>query len=468
MTRIEKSNRAISIFAVCVDAFIINLLFLAFRFIWLQYQEPIIVGGSLALMLLSLTVSYVISTLFSGVALYSRRVRSDQIVRQTIGGMIVFITMWLGISSLFEINIGLNRPMALYFLTTTVIVTILRVSLSSILKHLRTYGRNRCNVIYVGSGSSLFELYNEMGLNLATGYNVVGYFANEHSESFDKVCKYLGKSNDVVRYLSEHAVDRVYCGLPSVDSKIITPIINYCEGHLIRFYSVPNFRNYCHRRVSLEMFSNVPLLTIRQEPLGLPINRYAKRIFDIFFSLCFLLTAFIPIFLIAGLLIKLSSPGPIFFKQKRHGLDGKEFYMYKFRSMRVNAQADSLQASADDPRKTKWGDFMRRTSIDELPQFINVLLGHMSVVGPRPHMVKHTEEYSELIDSYMVRHFIKPGVTGWAQVTGFRGETRELSEMEGRVNADIWYMEHWTFVLDMYIIYKTVANVVGRKDIKAF
>ena len=135
--------------------------------------------------------------------------------------------------------------------------------------------------------------------------------------------------------------------------------------------------------------------------------------------------------------------------------------------MKVNKESDILQATANDPRKTKFGDFIRRTNIDELPQFINVLLGDMSIVGPRPHMLKHTEEYSCIINKYMVRHFVKPGITGWAQVTGFRGETREVEDMEGRVKADIWYIEHWSFLLDLYIIYRTIANTI-RKDKKAY
>lgn len=158
-------------------------------------------------------------------------------------------------------------------------------------------------------------------------------------------------------------------------------------------------------------------------------------------------------------------PGPIFFRQKRNGLNDKEFYCYKFRSMKVNAEADTLQATKDDPRKTRWGNIMRKTNIDELPQFINVLLGDMSIVGPRPHMLKHTEEYSKLINKYMVRHFVKPGITGWSQVTGYRGETKELKDMEGRVIGDIWYIEHWSFWLDIYIIYKTVRNAIhGEKN----
>ena len=215
----------------------------------------------------------------------------------------------------------------------------------------------------------------------------------------------------------------------------------------------------------LELIGSVPVLDIRQEPLAQPENRLAKRLFDIVFSLLFLCTIFPIIFIIIGLAIKITSPGPIFFKQKRIGEEIKEFWCYKFRSMRVNKDSDKVQATLNDPRKTRLGNFMRKTSIDELPQFINVLLGDMSVVGPRPHMLKHTEEYSKLIDKYMVRHLVKPGITGWAQVTGFRGETKELWQMEGRVERDIWYLEHWTFMLDLYIIYKTVKNAVkGEKE----
>ena len=159
---------------------------------------------------------------------------------------------------------------------------------------------------------------------------------------------------------------------------------------------------------------------------------------------------------VIAMIIKRQSPGPILFRQARTGLDGKTFILLKFRSMHVNAEADRLQATKDDPRKFPFGDWMRRTNVDELPQFWNVLKGEMSIVGPRPHMLAHTAFYSEQIDKYMVRHFVKPGLTGWAQVTGYRGETSELWQMEGRVKRDIWYMEHWSFWLDLRIIWKTI------------
>lgn len=316
-------------------------------------------------------------------------------------------------------------------------------------------------VVLVGSTSNNRALYKELVCMPYLGYKVLGYFDHEPNGLVASECKYLGKPEDVIDFLSTHRdVHELYCCLPSRDYGVIVKIVNYCQNNLVRFYSVPNVRNYLHHRMYFNMLGDVPYLSFYREPLTIPINRVIKRLFDIGFSLCFLCTLFIPILIIVTIITKLTMPGPVFFRQKRNGLNDKEFYCLKFRSMKVNDQADTLQATKDDPRKTKWGEIMRKTNIDELPQFINVLLGQMSVVGPRPHMLKHTEEYSKLIDKYMVRHFVKPGVTGWSQVTGFRGETKELSQMEGRVKGDIWYIEHWSFGLDLYIIYKTLANAI--------
>lgn len=266
--------------------------------------------------------------------------------------------------------------------------------------------------------------------------------------------------------LKEHSnVHELYCSLPSRFSEEILEVIRYCEHHFIHFYSMPNVSNYLHHRMHLKVLGDVPYLSLYNEPLSLIENRLIKRTFDVVVSLTFLCTLFPIILAVVAIVTKTTMPGPLFFRQKRTGLNGKEFYCLKFRSMKVNKDADKLQATKNDPRKTKWGNIMRKTNIDELPQFINVLLGQMSIVGPRPHMVKHTNDYSKLIDNYMVRHYIKPGITGWSQMNGFRGETKYLSQMEGRVAGDIWYLEHWSVWLDIYIMYKTVANViVGDKQ----
>ena len=197
--------------------------------------------------------------------------------------------------------------------------------------------------------------------------------------------------------LKEHSnVHELYCCLPSRFSEEILEVIRYCEHHFIHFYSMPNVSNYLHHRMHLKVLGDVPYLSLYNEPLSLIENRLIKRTFDVVVSLTFLCTLFPIILAVVAIVTKTTMPGPLFFRQKRTGLNGKEFYCLKFRSMKVNKDADKLQATKNDPRKTKWGNIMRKTNIDELPQFINVLLGQMSIVGPRPHMVKHTNDYSKL------------------------------------------------------------------------
>lgn len=288
------------------------------------------------------------------------------------------------------------------------------------------------------------------------GYNIVGYFDNEPVED---VPSYSGSIDTLEHFLNDHSVDEMYCAMPENEQGDLQSMINLAERNAIDFYYVPQLSKYISRRFEIETLGVVPVLSVRPHPLNNPLNQFIKRTFDLFFSSLVLLFSpivFIPI----AIGIKLSSPGPVFFKQERTGYRGRSFLCYKFRSMRVNDKSDSLQATKDDPRKTKFGNFLRKSSLDELPQFINVFMGDMSIVGPRPHMVQQTKEYSELIDKYMLRHTIKPGITGWAQVNGFRGPTDELWKMEKRVELDVWYAENWNFMLDMKIMFLTVFNAI--------
>ncbi|MCR5003942.1 MAG: exopolysaccharide biosynthesis polyprenyl glycosylphosphotransferase [Bacteroidales bacterium] len=224
---------------------------------------------------------------------------------------------------------------------------------------------------------------------------------------------------------------------------------------------------YIRRSLTYSEVGSVTVVNLREEPLQNPLNAFVKRLFDIIVSFVFLCTLFPLVFVFVFIGTKLTSKGPIFFVQKRTGYRGQAFNMYKFRSMRVNDDSDKVQATADDPRKTKFGDFLRRTSIDELPQFINVLKGDMSVIGPRPHMLYHTEVYSKLVDEYLVRHMVKPGLTGWAQINGCRGETKTNEEMVERVRHDIWYIEHWSITLDLKIFFLTIIKSISG-DEKAY
>ena len=308
------------------------------------------------------------------------------------------------------------------------------------------------------------ELYQVMKDDLSYGFNVLGFF-DDNIALKDALPNYLGNTEEVENYVLKHDIDEVYCTLPGTNDSKIARLLNFAEKHMIRFYIVPEFYRNVKKSMVMEVIESIPLLTIRREPLQSMYNRFLKRAFDLLFSTMVLVTIYPILYVVLGVLIKLSSPGPILFKQKRTGLYGRDFECFKFRTMRVNADADTMQAVKDDPRKTRIGNFLRKSNLDEFPQFVNVFLGDMSVVGPRPHMLKHTEQYSALIDKYMVRHLVKPGVTGWAQVTGYRGETKTLEQMEGRVKRDVWYIENWTFFLDLKIIIVTVLNMFkGEKN----
>ena len=337
----------------------------------------------------------------------------------------------------------------------------------NILKHSRSKGHNLRYVVLVGHPWNLEDIYHTLN-DHSLGFKILGIFTRKELPE-DMHLKNLGDRRMVMSYLRQHQEVTDLYMVPDTDYTAETAeIFRYCEDHMIRFYALPVFMEFLTKRMELSHLGSTMLLSVRNEPLQDPVNRGVKRLFDILTSGVFLFTVFPIVYLIAGIIIKIQSPGPILFKQKRNGLDGKEFYCLKFRSMHVNKDSDRLQATKDDPRKFKFGNLMRKTNIDELPQFINVFKGDMSLVGPRPHMPLHTQEYSRLIRRYMVRHLVKPGITGWAQVQGFRGETKTLDQMENRVKADIWYVENWSFGLDLRIMWRTLVNMLKHNEENAY
>ena len=439
------------------DLIVLNLLFVAVcHLLPPVYTEAI--SYNVREVLLLLNFCYFFSLYFVPLRLHLAVVFIDKIVQRAFG--LVTVMMLLFATCLIFLNVGdvLATFLLVYYGCTIVVFSLWRVVVRLSLKLYRRKGYNFKKVVIVGAGKNGMELYQVMKDDLSYGFNVMGFF--DDNESLRRVLpNYLGKTDEVEDYVERNDVDEIYCTLPGTNGGKIARLQNFSEKRMIRFYIVPELYHDVKKSMVMEVMESIPLLTIRREPLQSLYNRFLKRAFDIVFSLGVLLTIFPILYIVVGTLIKLSSPGPILFRQKRTGLYGRDFECYKFRTMRVNAEADTRQAVKDDPRKTRIGDFLRRTSLDEFPQFINVLLGDMSVVGPRPHMLRHTEQYSALIDKYMVRHLVKPGITGWAQVTGYRGETRTLEQMEGRVKRDVWYIENWSFFLDLKIIVVTLLNV---------
>lgn len=332
----------------------------------------------------------------------------------------------------------------------------------ALIQKLRSIGRNSHQVVLVGANDTLHELVQEMKKPFY-GYRIAGYFNDVEVEDLSAECPYLGTVAEVAGFLNRSdKVRHLYCSLPSVRANEIRAIIDACEQNCVHFFSVPQVRNYLKRQMRLEIIGLVPVLGLREDPLLLLRNRLAKRTFDIVFSLILLIPFWLIVYPLVAIGTMIFQPGPIFFRQKRNGINGEVFEMFKFRSMKVNTESDKRQATKDDERVTRFGRFLRKSSIDELPQLINVLKGDMSIVGPRPHMEAHTEEYSQLISKYMVRHWVRPGITGWAQVNNARGETRELWQMEDRIRKDIWYVENWTMHLDYKIILMTVWQVLFK------
>ncbi|MDR0864174.1 MAG: undecaprenyl-phosphate glucose phosphotransferase [Candidatus Symbiothrix sp.] len=416
--------------------------------------------------LLLLNFCYIFAVYLVPVKIYKPVMFTDKIVQRSLS--LVALHAIIFISCLFFLQLGsADFPVSFiiyYYLSLFVIFALWRIIAREALKKYRSYGRNYKRVIIIGAGKNGLELYAEMKKELAYGFYIYGFFDDNLSLK-NTLSNYLGMTHEVEDFVLKNSIDEIYCTLPNSQDEKIVRLLNFSEKNMIRFYLVPEFSRYVKRKLTLENIESLPVMAVRSEPLQSTHNQLIKRIFDVVFSLIFLCTFFPVLYILFGIIIKLSSPGPIIFKQKRTGIYGQEFDCYKFRSMHVNRDADKKQAEKYDLRTTKIGRFLRRSNLDEVPQFYNVLKGDMSVIGPRPHMLKHTELYSMIIDKYMVRHLVKPGITGWAQVNGYRGETKTMEQMEGRVRLDVWYLENWTFLLDLKIVFVTIINMFkGEKN----
>ena len=311
---------------------------------------------------------------------------------------------------------------------------------------------NYRNTVIFGANNKTLALENFFTNNPEYGY--------VYKKTFDLKGPNKINLENCFNYIKEEAIDEIYCSISELSNSQINDIVDFADNNLKILKFLPDNKEIYSKKLKYEYYDYIPILTLRDITLEEPLNLVVKRVFDIVFSslvIIFLLSWLTPLI---AILIKLESKGPVFFKQSRNGFNYKEFDCYKFRSMTPNKDAHLYQATRGDQRVTKIGKVIRKTSIDELPQFFNVLFGDMSVVGPRPHMVSHTYMYAKKIDKFMVRHFVKPGITGLAQISGFRGEVESDKDIIGRVKYDIFYIENWSLLLDLKIIIKTFTNAI--------
>jgi len=338
---------------------------------------------------------------------------------------------------------------------------IARILFKLFLKFYRKKGFNFRRIAVVGVNPFSIEFVHEIIEHSEYGYKFMGFFDFKPESVYDVgIIRPMAEMND---FLLEFKIDEVYLSLPSYSDYNTKSLIKFCHLNYIKVNFLNEFIHFMNKKsvqVNIDYLGPTPILSVVKEPLEETVNKALKRMFDVLFSLAVLVFIFPILYIIFGILIKLESKGPVFFNQKRSGINNTVFHCKKFRTMKVNTMSDIKQATAGDSRITKIGSFLRKTNLDEIPQFINVLKGEMSVVGPRPHMLEQTKLYAKIITPFMIRHWVKPGITGLAQAKGFRGETKEISQMYGRVKMDVFYIQNWTFFLDLKIVLQTVWNMI--------
>lgn len=358
-----------------------------------------------------------------------------------------------------------NLNLIYFFLYLLVALMVWRTLLFILIKKAIKRSRHKKNIIIVGISEEGIHLKNFIERKPQYGLHVTGFFSDSLSNEISESVNVIGNYDQVTQFCMENQVSEIICSINKLNKDYLLNLIEFAENKLIDIRILPDSSDPIGRNFVTTFLENIPLLALREKPFDKAFNTFIKRAFDILFSLSVIVLVLSWLFPIIAILILIDSRGPIIFSQYRTGLFNEDFKCYKFRTMVVNNQAHTAQATKADPRVTKIGAFLRKTSLDELPQFFNVFLGNMSIVGPRPHMLKHTEQYSRIIDKYMRRHLVKPGITGLSQSMGYRGETEhDLHLMKMRVRMDRFYIENWSFYLDIKIIYATILSMIKPKN----
>jgi len=433
-------------FAYGIDLLVINFFT---YFLPINFENPILFHSYISL-------AWVILSLKSGFYEVFRYTKTTKILILLFTQFVFFFLILYAYIGFFKQPNMSRWALAQYFMFVFVAISLLKFANYLLLMAYRKKVKgNLRNVVVIGKNKKTEQLINVFRHKTNYGFQFVKLFTTKKDSFNIDSCK---------KFILENNIDEIYCSVSEMRNSELTQLINFADNNLKTLKFIPDNKNIFAKKLKFEYYDYIPVLSLRDIPLHYAINAFLKRSFDIVFSLLviiFLLSWLIPLM---AVIISLESKGPIFFRQKRNGIDNREFFCYKFRSMAPNEDADNSMATKNDMRITKVGRFIRSTSIDELPQFYNVFFGSMSVVGPRPHMVKHTNVYAHKVDKYMVRHFVKPGITGLAQVRGYRGEIEKDEDILNRTKFDIFYIENWSLFLDLKIIVQTVVNAFKGEE----
>jgi Undecaprenyl-phosphate glucose phosphotransferase len=442
------------------DIIILNFSFAAISFVKSNYHFK--VDDVFLVQFLYINFFWAITVFIFKINEIDRVIRYEEVLSNLLRTVVLHCLLLIAFNYLLSSSfLPIQDFSSKYFLFVVLLVA-WRSAMLIIISFFRKRGMNYRRVIIVGGG----QLSNDMRKFFVSfpefGYRLQGIFQDGPHASLNGTV--LGNVEDAKEFARSNYTDEIYCSLSEMKNEQVSDLIKFCDQNLIRFKLIPDFRGMMNRKVKIDFYEMVPVISLRTEPLESFLNRIVKKSFDMIFALAVILLIFPWLLPAIALAIKLSSKGPVFFQQKRSGKNNVEFTCWKFRTMKVNNEADELQATKNDTRITGIGKILRKTNLDELPQFFNVLIGQMSVVGPRPHMLRHTKQYSKMFDKFMVRHLIKPGITGWAQVHGYRGATEVSHKMEKRVEYDVWYIENWSLLLDVKIILLTLYNMIRGEE----
>ncbi|RUT42889.1 undecaprenyl-phosphate glucose phosphotransferase [Paenibacillus anaericanus] len=465
---IRKNQRFLTQLYVLTDFAFIQIAFLLawwlkFESGWIEHTPPLPVE---TYFFWSLVYGFVSVFLGTMMLLYSPK-RKKRFADEMVKIIQVHFTSLVVLLSLmfFFKQVDISRDyLAIYMVANLILILLYRYFLKMSLKHFRKKGYNKQFVLIIGAGSLGRRFHDNLRQYPELGYEIIGFLDDNPELGSIESSRYkpvLGAVDQLEEILKDKMIDEVVLALPLDAHARYSKIISICEKIGVRTLIIPDFFDYLPARPYFDNFAGMPMINVRDIPLDLSGNRLAKRLFDIVFSLVAICITS-PVLLAVAIGVKLTSQGPILFKQERVGLNRRSFQMYKFRSMKVLPEGtmDTGWTTENDPRRTKFGVFLRKTSLDELPQFFNVLAGHMSVVGPRPERPYYVEQFREEVPKYMVKHHVRPGITGWAQTNGLRGDT----SIEERINHDIFYIENWSILFDIKIIFKTVVNGFVNKN----
>lgn len=401
-----------------------------------------------------LTVAYF--SKFYEVYRYTSELRVFSLI---INQSLIFLTIIFGIIGLLNLSITSFSLLRFTFFSIAFILVFKFFVFYSLRIFRTAFGANYRKTIIIGSNSSTLELENFFKSKKELGYFLSKTFDTKKNFSLSSVFKYISQKN----------IDEIYCSVDELNNNSVREIIDYCDNNFKTLKFLPKRENLYYKKLDFHSYGLSTVQAFRKTPIERgTIYYFAKRIFDICFSLAVIILLLSWLIPLISILIKLDSKGPVFFLQIRNGYKYREFKCIKFRSMVVNSKADILTATKGDVRVTRIGKFLRKTSLDEMPQFINVFFGDMSVVGPRPHMIKENIKYAKSIDRFMLRHTVKPGITGLAQINGYRGEIEEVEDIINRIKYDIYYLENWSVILDIKIIINTTITFLKGGENKAY